>query len=187
MKKQIVDELSVRLDNFISSKEEITRSQAQKIIALGVLVNGTKVTKNGYALKCNDEVVYEEEKKEVIMKYYSSIFDKSSSMIAEKEEPVKKYKWASSIDDQTIEEKLHFKDSLDPVHIDAINTWSKIVSNAMLYNFATKIAIEESNNYIMDIDGNLIPDPGKPDTNHLCTCGCEDETECTCGWKDRQK
>ena len=109
------------------------------------------------------------------------------SMIAEKEEPVKKYKWASSIDDQTIEEKLHFKDSLDPVHIDAINTWSKIVSNAMLYNFATKIAIEESNNYIMDIDGNLIPDPGKPDTNHLCTCGCEDETECTCGWKDRQK
>ena len=65
MKKQIVDELSVRLDNFISSKEEITRSQAQKIIALGVLVNGTKVTKNGYALKCNDEVVYEEEKKEV--------------------------------------------------------------------------------------------------------------------------
>lgn len=129
----------------------------------------------------------EEEKKEVIMKYYSSIFDKSSSMIAEKEEPVKKYKWASSIDDQTIEEKLHFKDSLDPVHIDAINTWSKIVSNAMLYNFATKIAIEESNNYIMDIDGNLIPDPGKPDTNHLCTCGCEDESECTCGWKDRQK
>ena len=129
----------------------------------------------------------EEEKKEVIMKYYSSIFDKSSSMIAEKEEPVKKYKWASSIDDQTIEEKLHFKDSLDPVHIDAINTWSKIVSNAMLYNFATKIAIEESNNYIMDIDGNLIPDPAKPDTNHLCTCGCEDESECTCGWKDRQK
>ena len=134
-----------------------------------------------------EEEKHEEEKKEVIMKYYSSIFDKSSSMIAEKEEPVKKYKWASSIDDQTIEEKLHFKDSLDPVHIDAINTWSKIVSNAMLYNFATKIAIEESNNYIMDIDGNLIPDPGKPDTNHLCTCGCEDETECTCGWKDRQK
>ena len=65
MKKQIVDELSVRLDNFISSKEEISRSQAQKIIALGVLVNGNKVTKNGYALKCNDEVVYEEEKKEV--------------------------------------------------------------------------------------------------------------------------
>ena len=129
----------------------------------------------------------EEEKKEVIMKYYSSIFDKSSSMIVEKEEPVKKYKWASSIDDQTIEEKLHFKDSLDPVHIDAINTWSKIVSNAMLYNFATKIAIEESNNYTMDIDGNLIPDSGKPDTNHLCTCGCEDESECTCGWKDRQK
>ena len=129
----------------------------------------------------------EEEKKEVIMKYYSSIFDQSSSMVVEKEEPVKKYKWASSIDDQTIEEKLHFKDSLDPVHIDAINTWSKIVSNAMLYNFATKIAIEESNNYIMDIDGNLIPDPGKPDTNHLCTCGCEDESKCTCGWKDRQK
>ena len=71
-----------------------------------------------------------------------------------KEEPVKKYKWASSVDEQNIEEKLHFKDSLDPVHIDAINTWSKIVSNAMLYNFATKIAIEESNNYTMDIDGN---------------------------------
>ena len=127
----------------------------------------------------------EEEKKEVIMKYYSSIFDQSSSMVVEKEEPVKKYKWASSVDDQNIEEKLHFKDSLDPVHIDAINTWSKIVSNAMLYNFATKIAIEESNNYTMDIDGNLVPDPGKPDTNHLCTCGCEDESECTCGWKNR--
>ena len=129
----------------------------------------------------------EEEKKEVIMKYYSSIFDQSSSMVVEKEEPVKKYKWASSVDDQNIEEKLHFKDSLDPVHIDAINTWSKIVSNAMLYNFATKIAIEESNNYTMDIDGNLVPDSGKPDTNHLCTCGCEDESECTCGWKNRQK
>ena len=129
----------------------------------------------------------EEEKKEVIMKYYSSIFDQSSSMVVEKEEPVKKYKWASSVDEQNIEEKLHFKDSLDPVHIDAINTWSKIVSNAMLYNFATKIAIEESNNYTMDIDGNLVPDPGKPDTNHLCTCGCEDESECTCGWKNRQK
>ena len=65
MKKLIVDELSIRLDNFISLKEDISRSQAQKIIALGVLVNGNKVTKNGYALKVNDEVVYEEEKKEV--------------------------------------------------------------------------------------------------------------------------
>ena len=128
----------------------------------------------------------EEEKKEVIMKYYSSIFDNSSSMIAEKDEtPTKKYKWVSSTDNQEVEEKLHFKDSLDPVHIDAINTWSKIISNAMLYNFATKIAIEDNNNYEMDIDGKLIPEKQKPATNHLCECGCDDESECTCGWKDK--
>lgn len=95
----------------------------------------------------------EEDKKEVIMKYYSSIFDKSTNMKAEKEEPVKKYKWQSSTSDQLIEEKIKFTDSLDPIHIDAINTWSKIIGNAMLYNYASLFAIEESNNYALNTDG----------------------------------
>ena len=133
-----------------------------------------------------EPVIPDKDKEEVIMKYYSSIFDNSSSMIAEEDKtPSKKYKWVSSTDDQEAEEKLHFKDSLDPAHIDAINTWSKIVTNAMLYNFATKIAIEDSNNYKLDIDGNLVNEEAKPSTNHLCECGCEDESKCTCGWKDK--
>ena len=48
----------------------------------------------------------------------------------------------------------------------------------MLYNYATKIAIEDSNNYNMDIN------PG-PKTTHMCSCGCEDPSKCTCGFKDR--
>lgn len=136
--------------------------------------------------KTKEEVIEEiadkepvKEKKEVIMKYYSSIFDDSTKVKADKKDtPTKKYKWNSSIEDQEEEEKYHFSDSLDPIHIDAINTWSKIVSNAMLYNYATKIAIEDSNNYNMDIN------PG-PKTTHMCTCGCEDPSKCTCGFKDR--
>lgn len=136
--------------------------------------------------KTKDEVIEEiaekepvKEKKEVIMKYYSSIFDDSTKVKADKEETLaKKYKWSSSIENQEEEEKYHFSDSLDPIHIDAINTWSKIVSNAMLYNYATKIAIEESNNYNMDIN------PG-PKTTHMCTCGCDDPSKCTCGFRDR--
>lgn len=125
------------------------------------------------------------EKKEVIMKYYSSIFDDSTKMKAEKVEPTKKYKWSSSIDEQDIEEHLKFTDSLDPVHIDAINTWSRIISTSMLYNYATKIAVEDQNNYKLDINGKYPETDTKPSTKHMCTCGCEDESQCTCGWKDR--
>lgn len=125
------------------------------------------------------------EKKEVIMKYYSSIFDDSTKMKAEKVESSKKYKWSSSVDEQTTEEKLKFTDSLDPVHIDAINTWSRIISTSMLYNYATKIAVEDQNNYKLDINGNYPEEDSTPSTKHMCTCGCEDESQCTCGWKDR--
>lgn len=125
------------------------------------------------------------EKKEVIMKYYSSIFDDSTKMKAEKVEPTKKYKWSSSVDEQEIEEHLKFTDSLDPVHIDAINTWSRIISTSMLYNYATKIAVEDQNNYKLDINGQYPETDAKPSTKHMCTCGCEDESQCTCGWKDR--
>lgn len=91
----------------------------------------------------------EEPTKEIIMKYYSSIFDQGSSMKAEKDEPEKKYKWLSTTSDEVIEEKIKFSDSLDPVHIDAINTWSRIIGNAMLYNYASLFAIEDSNNYVL--------------------------------------
>ena len=53
----------------------------------------------------------------------------------------------------------------------------------MLYNYATKIAVEDSNNYKLDANGNY-PEP-KPSTNHRCTCGCTDPSKCTCGWKDK--
>lgn len=125
------------------------------------------------------------EKKEVIMKYYSSIFDDSTKMKAEKVEPTKKYKWSSSVDEKEVEEHLKFTDSLDPVHIDAINTWSRIISTSMLYNYATKIAVEDQNNYKLDINGQYPETDTKPSTKHMCTCGCEDESQCTCGWKDR--
>lgn len=155
--------------------------QASGIVNLSNLIGPLVPNK-----KTKEEVIEEiadkepvKEKKEVIMKYYSSIFDDSTKVKADKKDtPTKKYKWSSSIEDQEEEEKYHFSDSLDPIHIDAINTWSKIVSNAMLYNYATKIAIEDSNNYNMDIN------PG-PKTTHMCTCGCEDPSKCTCGFKDR--
>lgn len=155
--------------------------QASGIVNLSNLIGPLVPNK-----KTKEEVIEEiadkepvKEKKEVIMKYYSSIFDDSTKVKADKKDtPTKKYKWNSSIEDQEEEEKYHFSDSLDPIHIDAINTWSKIVSNAMLYNYATKIAIEDSNNYNMDIN------PG-PKTTHMCTCGCEDPSKCTCGFKDR--
>ena len=155
--------------------------QASGIVNLSTLIGPLVPNK-----KTKEEVIEEiadkepvKEKKEVIMKYYSSIFDDSTKVKADKNDtPTKKYKWSSSIEDQEEEEKYHFSDSLDPIHIDAINTWSKIVSNAMLYNYATKIAIEDSNNYNMDIN------PG-PKTTHMCSCGCEDPSKCTCGFKDR--
>lgn len=144
---------------------------------IGPLVPNKKTKEEVIEEIANKEPV--KEKKEVIMKYYSSIFDDSTKVKADKDDTTtKKYKWSSSIEDQEEEEKYHFSDSLDPIHIDAINTWSKIVSNAMLYNYATKIAIEDSNNYNMDIN------PG-PKTTHMCTCGCEDPSKCTCGFKDR--
>lgn len=141
---------------------------------------------NEYAKEDSTEEI-KESQKEIIMKYYSSIFDNVTHMKAEKEEPVKKYKWASSIEDQEIEENLRFSDSLDPVHIDALNTWTKIIGNAMLYNYATKIAIEDSNNYTLNANGELESTSAKPYTNHLCTCGCTDEKDCTCGWADKIK
>ena len=155
--------------------------QASGIVNLSTLIGPLVPNK-----KTKEEVIEEiadkepvKEKKEVIMKYYSSIFDDSTKVKADKNDtPTKKYKWSSSTEDQEEEEKYHFSDSLDPIHIDAINTWSKIVSNAMLYNYATKIAIEDSNNYNMDIN------PG-PKTTHMCSCGCEDPSKCTCGFKDR--
>lgn len=125
------------------------------------------------------------DKKEVIMKYYSSIFDDSTKMKAEKVEPTKKYKWSSSVDEKEVEANLKFTDSLDPIHIDAINTWSRIISTSMLYNYATKIAVEDQNNYKLDINGQYPETDTKPSTKHMCTCGCEDESQCTCGWKDR--
>lgn len=125
------------------------------------------------------------EETEVIMKYYSSIFDESSTLKVNKSESTpKKYKWSSSIENQEVEEKIHFTDSIEPSRYDAIDTWSKIIGTAMLYNYATKIAVENSNNYNMDVDGNII-NPDVPSTKHQCSCGCEDETTCTCGWKDK--
>lgn len=141
--------------------------------------------------KGEDEPPKEEEKpkppeKEVIMKYYSSIFDSTSSISAEEKPPVKKFKWESSKDNRSPEDKLVFKDSIDPVHSNALTTWSKIVSNAMLYNYAEQIAVDHKNNYTVDSDGNMVFETPQPDTNHLCNCGCEDKDTCDCGWKDRK-
>ena len=172
--------------SFDSSDTQVTKNPDGVISAIGTvdldnLINAsTNTSVETTAKSVKDEIP---EKKEVIMKYYSSIFDDSTKMKAEKNEPTKKYKWASSVDDQEIEEHLKFSDSLDPIHIDAINTWSKIISTSMLYNYATKIAVEDSNNYKLDANGNY-PEL-KPSTEHRCTCGCTDPSKCTCGWKDK--
>lgn len=172
--------------SFDSSDTQVTKNPDGVISAIGTvdldnLINAsTNTSVETTAKSVNDEIP---EKKEVIMKYYSSIFDDSTKMKAEKNEPTKKYKWASSVDDQEIEEHLKFSDSLDLIHIDAINTWSKIISTSMLYNYATKIAVEDSNNYKLDANGNY-PEL-KPSTEHRCTCGCTDPSKCTCGWKDK--
>ena len=172
--------------SFDSSDTQVTKNPDGIISAIGTvdldnLINAsTNTSVETTAKSIKDEIP---EKKEVIMKYYSSIFDDSTKMKAEKNEPTKKYKWASSVDDQEIEEHLKFSDSLDPIHIDAINTWSKIISTSMLYNYATKIAVEDSNNYKLDANGNY-PEL-KPSTEHRCTCGCTDPSKCTCGWKDK--
>lgn len=178
--------------DFSSNNVEVTYKEDGSINVVGEIILDNLIqpyTEDPSASKENDidiESKPEKKEKEIIMKYYSSIFDDSTKIKVDKEtESQKKYKWSSSIEDQEIEEKLHFRDSLDPVHIDAINTWSKIIGTAMLYNYATKIAVEESNNYKLDANGDLVIENTKPATNHLCTCGCTDEKECTCDWKDK--
>ena len=172
--------------SFDSSDTKITKTPDGTISAVGTVDLNNLINPSIPTIVENKDTAINNtsiEKKEVIMKYYSSIFDNSTIMKAEKTEPTKKYKWSSSIEDQEIEENLKFSDSLDPIHIDAINTWSKIISTSMLYNYATKIAVEDSNNYKLDANGNY-PEP-KPSTNHRCTCGCTDPSKCTCGWKDK--
>ena len=172
--------------SFDSSDTKITKTPDGTISAVGTVDLNNLINPSIPTIVENKDTAINNtsiEKKEVIMKYYSSIFDNSTIMKAEKTEPTKKYKWSSSIEDQEIEENLKFSDSLDQIHIDAINTWSKIISTSMLYNYATKIAVEDSNNYKLDANGNY-PEP-KPSTNHRCTCGCTDPSKCTCGWKDK--
>lgn len=172
--------------SFDSSDTKITKTPDGTISAVGTVDLNNLINPSIPTIVENKDTAINNtsiEKKEVIMKYYSSIFDNSTIMKAEKTEPTKKYKWSSSIEDQEIEENLKFSDSLDPIHIDAINTWSKIISTSMLYNYATKIAVEDSNNYKLDANGNY-PEP-KPSTNHRCTCRCTDPSKCTCGWKDK--
>ena len=172
--------------SFDSSDTKITKTPDGTISAVGTVDLNNLINPSIPTIVENKDTTINNtsiEKKEVIMKYYSSIFDNSTIMKAEKTEPTKKYKWSSSIEDQEIEENLKFSDSLDPIHIDAINTWSKIISTSMLYNYATKIAVEDSNNYKLDANGNY-SEP-KPSTKHRCTCGCTDPSKCTCGWKDK--
>ncbi len=58
--KTLIVNRSERLDVYLSTELDITRNQAQKIVANNLLVNDVQVKKNGYKLSANDVISYEE-------------------------------------------------------------------------------------------------------------------------------
>lgn len=89
-----------------------------------------------------------EEQVEVIKKYSSSIFDDTSVIrVVAEDDTGKKSKYSSSKDQTQLKSKLVFRDNPHPLSIQSMDIWSKIISRAMIYNYATKIAIENDNNY----------------------------------------
>ena len=54
---KLVANYSERIDKYIANNSDISRNDIQKLIELGlVFVNGTKINKNKYILKENDEI-----------------------------------------------------------------------------------------------------------------------------------
>ena len=53
------EEVNLRLDSFISDQCEVSRSQVQKVISKGILVNKNNTTKSSYKVKLDDEIEFE--------------------------------------------------------------------------------------------------------------------------------
>lgn len=54
---KLIANYSERIDKYIANNSDISRNDIQKLIELGlVFVNGTKINKNKYILKENDEI-----------------------------------------------------------------------------------------------------------------------------------
>ncbi len=53
------------------------------------------------------------------------------------------------------ESPLIFTDSPNKITLSVIDTWAKIISNAILYNYAAKIDMEENNNFSIDTLPNI--------------------------------
>lgn len=98
----------------------------------------------------SDQIESKEESQEkTIMKYSSSIFDDPNSVIAEA--PVAKTKFTSSANPNRTNPKIIYRDNPNPGTLKSIDVWSKVISAAMLYNFANAIAIENDNqNYTVE-------------------------------------
>lgn len=85
----------------------------------------------------------------VIMKYSSSIFDDPNTVIAEA--PIPKAKFTSSANPNRSNPKVTYRDNPNPGVLKSIDVWAKIISTAMMYNFANAIAIEKDDkNYALE-------------------------------------
>ena len=85
-----------------------------------------------------------DEEEKIVKKYHSSIFDNGDNIITEEE---KKKKYTSSADPNRKNPVIKFHDNPNPSTLNSLDVWAKIISHAMIYNFATKLAMEDDKNY----------------------------------------
>ena len=93
-----------------------------------------------------DEEDSEEEEK-ILMKYHSSIFDKPDAIVTEPER-VSKYK--SSANPNRKNPVIRFHDNPNPSTRNSLDVWARIISHAMIYNFASAIAMDDDKKYSVE-------------------------------------
>lgn len=99
--------------------------------------------------------ISEEDEDQMIKKYSSTIFDSNTSSLNVNKSEATTSKYSSSVSKVSTESSLIFTDSPNKITLNVIDTWAKIISNAILYNYAAKIAMEENNNFSIDTLPNI--------------------------------
>ena len=100
--KKIVLKNSGRLDQVLALELSISRSQAEKIIAKGVLIDGKTVTKAGCKVKENQEVSYQEEVKPSIQETdvpFSIVYEDDYLMVVNKPRGIVTHPYNGHFDD----------------------------------------------------------------------------------------
>lgn len=130
------------LDGEIDSTTH-THSDAESTIDMDTLLVGMQQSME------EDKKAEVESQEKVIMKYSSSIFDDPNNVIAEA--PAPKAKFTSSANPNRSNPKITYRDNPNPGVLKSIDVWAKIISTAMMYNFANLIAIEKDDkNYTLE-------------------------------------